>query len=239
MQGLNKKVYAVTGATGGIGKAVCARLREEGAVAYVLDIAADSSRDFEVHTDVTDSASLSAAVADIVEREGRVDGLVAAAGVVEDDVPAEEMSTEVFDKTLGVNLRGVFLSAQAFGREFLRRGDGSIVLISSMSGNHVVNIPQKQCAYNASKAGVSALARSLASEWTDRGVRVNAVAPGYVETPLLAKKKHQFAEWLQYTPAQRFGEPAEIAGTVAFLLSDDSTYYCGSELLVDGGYSLR
>lgn len=237
--GAAQRVIAVTGGSGGIGLAVCDRLRGEGATVYSLDLRADEHDEFSLAVDVTDPASLAASVAEIVRREGRVDGLVAAAGVVEDDVAAEDMTPEEFDFTMGINLRGVFFSAQAFGREFLRRGDGRIVLISSMSGTHVVNIPQKQCAYNASKAGVSALARSLASEWASRGVRVNAVAPGYVDTPLLSKKQHQFDEWLSQTPAGRFASPKEIAATVAFLLSDEAGYFHGSELLVDGGYSLR
>ena len=239
MRGIAGQVIAVTGATGGIGQATCARLREEGAIVYALDLRINADDRYAIAVDVTDPESSRSVVTEIVRREGRVDGLIAAAGIVEDDVPAEEMSAEVFDLTLGVNLRGLFLSAQAFGREFLERGSGNIVLISSMSGTHVVNVPQKQSAYNASKAGVSALARSLASEWASRGVRVNAVAPGYVDTPLLSKKKHQFAEWLSYTPTGRLARPEEIAGTVAFLMSDDAAYFCGAELLVDGGYSLR
>lgn len=239
MRGIAQRVIAVTGGTGGIGLAICERLRAEGAIAYALDLRVDGDDPFAVAADVTKPESLAAAVREIVTREGKVDGLVAAAGVVEDDVAAEDMSPEVFDLTMGVNLRGVFFSAQAFGREFLAQGEGRIVLVSSMSGTHVVNIPQKQCAYNASKAGVSALARSLASEWAARGVRVNAVAPGYVDTPLLAKKQHQFEEWLTHIPSARFARPEEIAGTVLFLLSDDADYYCGAELLVDGGYSLR
>ncbi len=121
----------------------------------------------------------------------------------------------------------------------LAQNSGAIVNISSMSGNHVVNVPQKQCAYNASKAAVTALTKSLASEWADRGVRVNAVSPGYVATPLLARKAHQFRQWLDATPQQRMAEPSEIAAAVAFLLSDESGYFCGSELVADGGYSLR
>ncbi len=238
MRDLQGLVVAVTGAAGGIGRAICDRLLEEGARVYALD-AGDSPVGTSLKVDVTDPQSLEAAVQTVLEREGHVDGLVAAAGVVEDDVPAETMDLATWDRTIGVNLRGVFLSCQAFGRPMLERGSGSIVAISSMSGNKVVNVPQKQCAYNASKAGVTALTKSLASEWADRGVRVNAVSPGYVATPLLERKKHQFEQWLAATPQSRMADPAEIAGTVAFLLSSDAAYFCGSEVVVDGGYSLR
>ena len=169
---------------------------------------------------------------------GPVD-LVCCAGIVEDDVAAEDMPIELFDAVLGVNLRGLFLSCQAFGRELLARGGGSIVNIASMSGNYVVNFPQHQCAYNASKAAVTALSKSLAVEWGPRGVRVNAVSPGYVGTPLLAKKAHQFDQWMQGIVLNRFAEPDEVARAVAFLLSTDSGYCCGTELLMDGGFSLR
>ncbi len=236
--GLREAVVAVTGSSGGIGEAVCRRLIDEGATVYALD-RADSPAGTSIEVDVTDEASVAAAANEIVAWHGRVDGLVAAAGVVEDDVPAETMSLEVWDRTLGVNLRGLFLTNREFGRHMLDAGSGSIVNISSMSGNHVVNVPQKQCAYNASKAGVTALTRSLASEWADRGVRVNAIAPGYVATPLLALKKHQFDEWLAATPQHRMGEPAEIAAAVAFLLGGESGYFCGAEVVVDGGYSIR
>lgn len=236
---MSGKVIGVTGASGGIGAAVFERLAAEGAIVYSLDLRVASNDPRFIQLDVTDERATRQAVAHIVNREGRVDGLVAAAGIVEDDIAAELMTAEVFDRTLGVNLRGAFFSAQAFGREFLRQGNGNIVLVSSMSGTHVVNIPQKQCAYNVSKAGVSALARSLASEWASRGVRVNAVAPGYVDTPLLERKQHQFHEWLPAIPLERFARAEEIAAAIAYLLSEDSAYCCGTELLIDGGYSLR
>jgi NAD(P)-dependent dehydrogenase (short-subunit alcohol dehydrogenase family) len=238
MNGLDGLVVAVTGAGGGIGEAVCRRLLDEGTTVYALD-RIDSPAGESLLVDITDPDGVANAANTIEERSGRIDGLVAAAGVVEDDIAAEDMSLDQWDRTMGVNLRGLFLTNREFGRRMLAQGSGSIVNISSMSGNHIVNVPQKQCAYNASKAGVTALTKSLASEWADRGVRVNAIAPGYVATPLLERKKHQFAQWLQATPQHRMGDPAEIAAAVAFLLSDEARYFCGSEVVIDGGYSIR
>lgn len=237
MKGLSGQVIAVTGAAGGIGSATCERLVEEGATVYALDLRPGTHGE-HVQVDVTDSSSVERAVAHIVATSGRLDGMVAGAGIVEDDVPSEEMTTEQFDTILAVNLRGVFLCCTAAGRVMLEQGAGRIVAISSMSGNHTVNTPQKQCAYNASKAGVSALVRSLAAEWAARGVQVNAVAPGYIETGLLAAKKHQFEHWLSRTPQGRFGHGDEVAAAITFLLSDEAGYFCGSELVLDGGYTL-
>jgi NAD(P)-dependent dehydrogenase (short-subunit alcohol dehydrogenase family) len=229
---------AVTGAAGGIGRAVCDRLAAEGARVVALDLSRSGDREV-VEVDVTDAASLQRAAQAVVERAGGVDGLVACAGIVEDDVASEDMPVELFDQVLAVNLRGVFLACQAFGRHMLQRGRGRIVNVSSMSGNRIVNFPQRQCAYNASKAGVSALTRSLAVEWGPRGVRVNAVSPGYVDTPLLAAKRHQHELWKEDIVLGRFAQPAEVAGAIAYLLSDEAEYCCGTDLLVDGGFSLR
>jgi NAD(P)-dependent dehydrogenase (short-subunit alcohol dehydrogenase family) len=121
----------------------------------------------------------------------------------------------------------------------LRQRHGRIVAIASMSGNHVVNVPQRQCAYNASKAGVTALVKSLAVEWAGRGVRVNAVSPGYVDTPLIAVKAHQHETWKERTVVGRFAQPSEVAAAVGYLLSDEAGFCCGTELLIDGGYALR
>jgi len=232
---------AVTGASGGIGRALCAHLAALGLSVFALDrVAIEPLTGVEfVSLDVTDPSSVEAAVSAVYETAAGPVDLVCCAGIVEDDVAAEDMPIELFDSVMAVNLRGLFLSCQAFGRQLLARGGGSIVNIASMSGNYVVNFPQHQCAYNASKAAVTALSKSLAVEWGPRGVRVNAVSPGYVGTPLLAKKAHQFDQWMQGIVLNRFAEPDEVARAVAFLLSTDSGYCCGTELLMDGGFSLR
>lgn len=228
---------AVTGAAGGIGRAVCERLAAEGAHVFALDrIETDAGEWLEA--DVTSADSVAAAAREVAARGG-VDGLVACAGTVEDDEAAEDMELELFDQVIAVNLRGVFLACREFGRAMLEAGRGRIVNVSSMSGNEIVNFPQRQCAYNTSKAGVSALTRSLAVEWGPRGVRVNSISPGYVDTPLLALKQHQHDFWKKDIVLGRFATPAEIAGSIAWLLSDDAEYCCGTDLLVDGGFSLR
>lgn len=240
LTGLSGAHVAVTGAAGGIGMAVCTWLEQQGATAYALDLRpADGQVGAFVACDVTDPAGVAAAAEEVVAAGGRVDGLVAAAGIAEDDVAAEDMTVATFDQVLGVNLRGVFLSCQAFGRHMLRQRHGRIVAIASMSGNHVVNVPQRQCAYNASKAGVTALVKSLAVEWAGRGVRVNAVSPGYVDTPLIAVKAHQHETWKERTVVGRFAQPSEVAAAVGYLLSDEAGFCCGTELLIDGGYALR
>jgi len=191
-----------------------------------------------VQVDVTDPESVAGAAEEVLNRAGRIDGVVAGAGIAENDVAAENMDAATFDKVIAVNLRGVFLTCQAFGRRMLEQGHGRIVNISSMSGSHIVNFPQRQCAYNASKAGVTALTKSLAVEWGPRGVRVNALSPGYVDTPLNALKHHQHEGWKDRTVLRRFADTTEIAAAVGYLLSDEAAFCCGTELLIDGGYSL-
>ena len=239
MSDLDGAVVVVTGASGGIGRAVSERLGAEGARVVDMDVRppAEAGGHF-VAVDVLDPASVDAAVAEVVERFGRIDGLVAAAGLSEEPTPAEDMPVEVWDRTIGVNLRGVFLTCQRVGRVMLAQGSGSIVTIASMSGNHVVNVPQQQAAYNASKAGVVALTKSLAYEWIPRGVRVNAVSPGYVNTPLLASKSELHQQWMGATPSGRFATTQEVAAAVTWLLSGESGFCVGTELLMDGGYSL-
>ncbi|RWZ64578.1 SDR family oxidoreductase [Labedella populi] len=239
---LTGRRVAVTGAGGGIGTAIVHRLLAEGAEIAALDVAGlDALPDAVTRhrVDLTSPESIAGVVAGLYATDDRPVHLVTSAGIVEDDVAAEEMSASQFDAVYNVNIRGVFLTCQAFGRELLARGGGAIVNIASMSGNAIVNAPQKQSAYNSSKAAVSALTRSLAVEWGPRGVRVNAVSPGYVDTPLNHLKAHMHERWKKDTVLGRFATPEEVAAAVFFLLSDESSYFVGAELLMDGGSSLR
>jgi NAD(P)-dependent dehydrogenase (short-subunit alcohol dehydrogenase family) len=232
-------VMVVTGAAGGVGQAVSSWLAEHGARVYDLDRRRpDPAVGKFVEVDVLDPASIDEAVATVLRGAGRIDGLVAAAGLSEEPTPAESMPVEVWQRTIGVNLTGVFLSCQRVGRVMLEQGHGRIVTIASMSGAHVVNNPQQQVAYNSSKAGVVAMTKSLAFEWASRGVRVNALSPGYVDTPLLASKAEMHPIWKGATPLGRFAFPHEVAAAAGYLLSDAAAFCCGTELLMDGGYTL-
>ena len=241
MPGLEGRTAVVTGATGGIGAAVCARLEADGARVWGLDVRVpDDARPGSIThlaVDLTDADAVFV-TADRIRESGHVDMLVACAGIVENDVPVAEMDVATFDAVLGVNLRGVFVTCRAFAPAMVERGSGRIVAISSMSGNAIVNVPQRQAAYNASKAGVSALVRSMAVEWAPAGVRVNALSPGYVDTELNALKVEQHDEWRSRTPVGRFATVEEVAGAVRYLVGDEAGFYQGAELLMDGGYSL-
>jgi NAD(P)-dependent dehydrogenase (short-subunit alcohol dehydrogenase family) len=233
---------AVTGAAGGIGLAICTSLAEQGAQVHGLDLKGLDALPAGVpgrEIDITSEESVVAAVRELYATDDRPVELVNCAGIVENDIAAEDMPMAEFDRIMGVNLRGLFLACREFGRELLARGGGAIVNIASMSGNAVVNHPQRQCVYNTSKAGVSALTRSLAVEWGPRGVRINSVSPGYVETPLTAAKSDLHPQWMRETVLGRFGQPWEVAKAVEYFLSEDSAFCCGTELLIDGGFALR
>lgn len=239
---LQGRRVAVTGAAGGIGSAIVDRLVAAGAEVVALDrqgLEAMPDAVTRLPLDLTSADSVAAVVAELYRTDDRPVDLVNSAGIVEDDVAAEEMPIAQFDAVYAVNVRGVFLTCQAFGRELLTRGGGAVVNIASMSGNAIVNHPQKQSAYNSSKAAVSALTRSLAVEWGPRGVKLNVLSPGYVDTPLNALKPHLHQGWKDDTVLGRFATPAEVAAAVLFLLSDESSYFVGAELMMDGGSSLR
>lgn len=248
---LKGRVAVVTGGGQGIGLACAQALAEAGAKVVIAELQpdriagarADLKRlGFEVagiELDVTRSAAVDEAAARIKREHGPVEILVNNAGVAKSDVRAEDTSDEHWRFHMEVNLDGLFWCCRAFGRQMLERGRGSIVNIGSMSG-FIVNKPQPQSFYNASKAAVHHLTKSLAAEWAARGVRVNAVAPTYIETPLTKfgmQQKEMYDVWLEMTPMRRVGQPDEIASTVLFLASDAASLLTGSIILADGGYT--
>ncbi len=238
----------VTGAARGIGRGIARGLAEAGARVALVDLDGEAARRtageleadglecLALQADVTRQDQLEAAVEAAVERWGRLDIAVNNAGICH-NVPAEKMSEQEWDRVMNVDLRAVFLCAQAAGRRMIARGSGSIINIASISAQ-VVNFPQPQAAYNAAKAGVVQLTRSLAAEWAPYGVRVNSISPGYVNTDLLRPGKQLHPQWIQLTPQKRLGEPWEIAGAAVYLASEAARFCTGTDLVVDGGYTL-
>ncbi|SDZ16736.1 SDR family oxidoreductase [Herbiconiux ginsengi] len=249
---LKGRTAVVTGGARGLGYSIATALAGQGVNVTLLDLlpiveesaerlAADSgvqTRGYPV--DVTDADAVDRAFARAEEELGTASLLVTAAGITiwgeSVDVPPE-----IWRKVLSVNLDGTFFAAQSFGRRALAAGlPSSAVFISSMSA-FIVNQPQFQASYNASKAAVSHLASSLAVEWASAGIRVNAIAPGYFLSDMTREfteaNPELAAQWVGTIPAGRMGQPEDLHGLVVYLASDASSYLTGQSIVIDGGYT--
>ena len=248
---LDGRTAFITGGGRGIGLASAEALAEAGATVVIADHnqavldeghAALTGKGFKadaVLLDVTRSEAVGAAAAEANRRHGAVDILVANAGIAWPDTPGEDMTDEAWLKVVDVDLNGVYWCCREFARPMLGRGRGAIVTLGSMSG-FISNKPQRQAHYNAAKAGVHHLTRSLAGEWGARGVRVNGVAPTYVETAMTraSAAEPMFKTWMEMTPMNRMATPDEIASTILFLASDAASALTGAIVAVDCGYTV-
>ena len=248
---LDGKAIYVTGGASGIGKSVAGALAEAGADVAIVDVNiegaeavakeiadATGSKTIAIRCDVTNQEDVEAMVAEVAGTYGKLDACFNNAGICL-NVPAEEMTFEQWNKVININLNGVFLCATAAGRVMLKQGYGSIINTASMSG-HIVNVPQPQCAYNASKAGVSMLTKSLAIEWAKKGVRVNCISPGYIGTDLTLNSealKPLIEQWNAMAPMGRLGRPEELQSIVVYLAGDTSSFTTGSDIIVDGAFT--
>lgn len=239
----------VTGAAQGLGEQIALGLAEAGADIAVVDINIDGAvrvaesirnigrESISIKADVTKISDVENMAKMVKDRFGKIDILVNNAGIV-NNLPAEQITKEEWDRVIEVNLSGVFLCAQVVGREMIKQKKGNIINISSMSGL-IVNRPQPQIHYNTSKAGVIMITKSLAGEWAKYNIRVNAIAPGYMRTPLVDKVFPKYGKgWSSLTPMGRIGDPSEIKGPALFLASRASSFVTGSVLVMDGGYTL-
>jgi NAD(P)-dependent dehydrogenase (short-subunit alcohol dehydrogenase family) len=247
---LDGKVALITGGNRGIGLAIAHALGEAGAKLVISGRSkvpesekslADAGYDFEfIAADITDPTAPAMLVEETVKRKGRLDILVNNAGI------ARHGDTPDFDEgrwreIMGTNLDAVFRGCRAAIGPMRAQGGGAIVNIGSISG-FVSNVPQNQVAYNASKAAVHHMTRSLASEFAAENIRINAVAPGYIDTDMSRggiENPEWFPIWRDMTPMRRVGQPEEVAACVLFLAAPASSYVTGEVLVVDGGYLTR
>ena len=248
---LDGRTALVTGGGGALGTAMALGLTSAGASVALADrdlaaaeATAEKVRDaggdaLAIDVDVTDEAAVVAAVDRAVDRWGRLDVLINSAGIGARG-PAADYALDRFEQVLSINLTGTFLFCRAAGRVMLEAGDGRIVNIASIAG--LVGY-QGNPAYLASKGGVIQLTRALAVEWAERGVRVNAIAPGVIETPMVARQVERepefYVEFRKKHPVGRFGTPEEMVGPALFLCSDASSFVTGHVLVADGGYTAQ
>lgn len=248
------KVIIITGGARGLGNHMARACAEAGAKAIAIF---DANQDLgdqsaaELHqksglpvaffkVDVRDANAINAAVQNVVDLYGAPDVLVNSAGIADSNIKAENYDHQMFRRLIDINLTGSFLMSQAVGRAMMEAGKpGSIILVASMSGS-IVNYPQEQSCYNASKAGVIQFGKSLAAEWAKYNIRVNCISPGYMDTALnrVPALDAQKKMWTERTPQDRLGAVDDLNGLCVFLASDASGFMTGSNVIIDGGYTL-
>ena len=238
MSRLERKVCVVTGASGGIGAATVRRFQEEGAIVIGVDLLPDAPGDMSIVADVTDEDALRDAYAQVRNEYGRIDVLFNNAGISPtEDASVLDTSIETWQRVQDVNLKSVFLCCKHGIPHLLETGGGSVINTASFVAT--MGAATSQISYTASKGGVLALTRELAVEFARRDIRVNALCPGPVNTPLLqelyANDPAQAARRMVHVPMGRFAEAVELANAVLFLASDESSYITASTFLVDGG----
>ena len=245
---LTGKKAVVTGGARGIGNATAVALAEAGADVAIVDILDGGEtvrqikelgrESFSIKADLTKEAEVDEAFAQIKKKFGRIDVVHNNAGIAL-CVKCEDMTFEQWRKVVSIDLEAIFLVARAAGRYMIADGTGgSIINTASMSGI-IVNYPQEQVAYNAAKAGVIQLTRSLACEWAKHNIRVNSISPGYICTDMTPANSNKawMDTWLAMCPTKRLGTPNELAGAVLYLASSASSYTTGCNIVIDGGYT--
>jgi NAD(P)-dependent dehydrogenase (short-subunit alcohol dehydrogenase family) len=249
MFGLNGLVAVVTGGGQGIGQVIACALAKAGAEVVILNrsgaddtvrmIESDGGKAYFIATDVTREEDVDAAFAKILTQSGSLDIVFNNAGICMHQSTFEGTIAE-FREVLDVNLTGEYIVARAAGKIMVERGiQGSIINMASMSGS-IVNVPQWQCSYNASKAAVIHMTRSLAVEWAEYNIRVNSISPGYIATAMSVDTPQELKDaWMPLIPMRRMGKPEELIPAVLYLASSASGYTSGSDVIVDGGYTSR
>ncbi|MBS6678426.1 MAG: SDR family oxidoreductase [Clostridiales bacterium] len=248
---LDGKASFVTGGARGIGKAIAQALAEAGSDLALIDIDIEEAEKtaeaiekktgkkvIAVQADVTKPEDVEGMMKRIMEEFGHLDAAFCNAGICM-NVPAEEMTYEQWKKVIDINLTGVFLTSQAAAKVMLKQGKGSIINTASMSA-HIVNVPQPQCSYNASKAGVIQLTKSMAVEFAKRGVRVNSISPGYMATELTLNSeslKPLIEKWNHMAPMGRMGKPEELQSIAVYLAGDTSSFTTGADFVIDGAFT--
>ena len=248
---LDGKHGFVTGGARGIGKCTATGFAQAGADVAIVDIDLETAETtaaeiaeatgrnvIAIRCDCTVQEQVQAMVEEVVAKLGGLEFCHANAGICI-NVAAEEMTFEQWLKVININLNGVFLTDIAAGKYMLAHGGGSIINTASMSG-HIVNVPQPQCAYNASKAGVIQLTKSLAVEWAKKGVRVNSISPGYIGTDLTLSSpdlKPLIEKWNAMAPMGRLGKPEELESICVYLAGDTSSFTTGGDFVIDGAFT--